>query len=71
MPDDDPLEDRRQYDPPVNLAVCPQCGGPLEFGYKYPTMAGPGYVWWCPGCECYVKNEDVAPVDHPAEPRGR
>ena len=53
---DDPINDRREYDKPVNLAFCPTCGGPLEFD---DGMEEDGYKWWCHGCEGYVRDAEV------------
>jgi hypothetical protein len=61
---DDPLDDPREYDEPISLAICPECGGPLEWDT---TMVGEdperlGYKWWCDGCEGYVK--EAAPTQY-------
>ena len=57
---DDPLEDRAEYDEPVNLAFCPECGGPLKF--CDPLGFPIGCDWWCPDCEDFVNDRELPRV---------
>lgn len=52
---DEVMNDRRQYDPPILLAICPTCGSQLEST----PWAEDGCEWWCPGCENFFKDADL------------
>jgi len=57
---DDPMDDRAEYDEPVELALCPDCGSTLKFCDPVGFPNGP--EWFCPGCEDFVEDAEVPRV---------
>jgi hypothetical protein len=49
------MDDRREYDEPVCLVFCSRCGSSLELDDS--CLGADGWVWWCPGCECYYMDQ--------------
>lgn len=48
----------------VELEPCPQCGGPLCWGYGL-AGGGMGHYWYCDACEFFRKQQDADELTEP------
>lgn len=73
---DDPTKDRAEYDESVEVARCPECGGPLMFNEDSSSWFNgqeEGFRWWCPSCESWSKDDELKKLklDHRRQSRRR